>query len=71
VRVCGGWTSCTHMKWNNKFLAIALSGAGRGMMGRDCGSDLTNVQDKPAWNCHSEFPLYHEYIQIKIFFKYF
>jgi hypothetical protein len=26
-----------------KPLAIALSGAGRGLRGRDCGDDLTNV----------------------------
>jgi hypothetical protein len=44
--------------WNGrkKPLAIALSGAGRGLRGRDNGSDLTNVQYKPNENCHHESP---------------
>jgi hypothetical protein len=39
-----------------KPLAIALSGAGRGLRGRDGGSELTNIQYKPIWNCHNESP---------------
>jgi hypothetical protein len=48
-----------------KFLAIVLGGAGRELRGRESGSDLTNVQYKPIWNCHNECPLYNEYILIK------
>jgi hypothetical protein len=32
---------------------------------RDSGGDLTNVQYKPVWNCHNEYPLYNKYILIK------
>jgi hypothetical protein len=42
-----------------KPLAIALSGAGRGLwggLGGDGGGDLTNVQCKPIQNCHNESP---------------
>jgi hypothetical protein len=42
-------------------LTIALSGARRGLRGRDSGGDLTNVQYKPIWNCHNESPLYNKY----------
>jgi hypothetical protein len=49
-----------------KPLAIALSGWGQE---GDGGDDLTNVQCKPIWNCHNEFPLYNEYILIKIVLK--
>jgi hypothetical protein len=44
--------------WNRtkKPLAIPLSGAWRGSRVRDGGGDLANVQYKPVWNCHSEFP---------------
>jgi hypothetical protein len=57
--------------WNRtkKPLAIALSGAGRGLRGRDDGSDLTNVQYKPSQNCHYESPPYNEYILIKHFYN--
>jgi hypothetical protein len=48
--------------WNS----FALSGAGRGLMDRDNGGDVTNIQYKPNWNCHYESPLYDEYILIKI-----
>jgi hypothetical protein len=48
-----------------KPLAIALSGVGRRLRGRDSGGDRTNVQYKPIWNCHNESPLYNEYILIK------
>jgi hypothetical protein len=44
-----------------KLLAIVLSGARRGTR----GSNLTNVQCKPIWNCHYESPLYNEYILIE------
>jgi hypothetical protein len=44
-----------------KALAIALSGVGEGG-----GSDLTNVQYKPIWNCHNESTLYNEYVLIKM-----
>jgi hypothetical protein len=37
---------------------------GRELKGRDGGGDLTNVQYKPVWNGHNEFPLYNEYILI-------
>jgi hypothetical protein len=40
----------------NKPLAIALSGAGRGLIGRDDGGDVTNIQYKPNQNCHYESP---------------
>jgi hypothetical protein len=44
--------------WNRtqKPLAIALSGVGMGLTGRDDGGDLTNVQYKPNLNCHYESP---------------
>jgi hypothetical protein len=39
-----------------KILAVALSGAGRESKGRDGTGNLTNVQYKPVWNCHNEYP---------------
>jgi hypothetical protein len=39
-----------------KTLAIAFSGMGRALMGREDGDDLTNVQYKPNWNCHYKYP---------------
>jgi hypothetical protein len=54
---------------SKKPLAVALSGAGRWLRGRDGGGDLTNVQYKPIQNCHYESPLYNEYIIIKNFLK--
>jgi hypothetical protein len=53
--------------WNRtkKCLAISLSGAGRGLSGRDGEGDLTNVQYKSTWNYHNESPLYNKYILIK------
>jgi hypothetical protein len=38
---------------------------GRRLRGREGGSDLTNVQYKPIWNCHNESPLHNEHILIK------
>jgi hypothetical protein len=32
----------------------------------DGGGNLTNVQSKATGNCHSESPLYNEYVLIKI-----
>jgi hypothetical protein len=49
-----------------KPLAISLSEVGKGLKGRNGGGDLIDVQYKPIWNCHSESPLYNEYILIKI-----
>jgi hypothetical protein len=45
--------------WNRtkKPLAIALSGVGREMKGRDDGGNVSNVQHKSHRNCHYEFPL--------------
>jgi hypothetical protein len=40
-------------------------GAGRGLRGRDGGSDVTNVRYKLIWNCYYESPLYNECILIK------
>jgi hypothetical protein len=34
----------------------------RGLRESHGGSDLTKVQYKPIWSCHSESPLYNEYI---------
>jgi hypothetical protein len=63
VRVYGGWTSFIYFyEIEQRNLAIALSGAGKELRGRDSKGDLTNVQYKPIWNCHSEFSLYYEYI---------
>jgi hypothetical protein len=39
-----------------KPLAIALSGARRGLWGRDDGGDLTNIWYEANWNCHYESP---------------
>jgi hypothetical protein len=36
-----------------KPLAIAPSGEGRGWRGRAGGEDLTSVQSKSIWNCHT------------------
>jgi hypothetical protein len=33
-------------------LAIALSGVGRGLRGRDNGKNVTNIQYKFIQNCH-------------------
>jgi hypothetical protein len=54
--------------WNRtmKPLAIVLSGVGRGWKGRDGGIDLTNVKYKLIRNYHNKFPLYNEYLVIKI-----
>jgi hypothetical protein len=54
--------------WNRikKPLAIALSGEGRGLGGRDDGSNVNNVQYKSKQNGHYESPFCNEYILIKI-----
>jgi hypothetical protein len=45
-------------------LAIALSGLGRSLRGRDNGGNVNNVQYKTDRNCHCDSP-YNEYILIK------
>jgi hypothetical protein len=42
--------------WNGtkKLLAIALSGAGRGLRGKDDGGNESNEQYKPNWDSHYE-----------------
>jgi hypothetical protein len=40
-----------------KPLAIALSGVGRGLTGRDNGGNVNNIQYKSNWNCHYESPI--------------
>jgi hypothetical protein len=42
--------------------AIASTGAGGGMRGRDDGGNVNNVQYKANQNSHYEFPLYNENI---------
>jgi hypothetical protein len=56
-----------YLLWNRtkKSLVIALYGAGRRLRGREDGGDVNNIQWKPNWNCHYEFP-HNEYILIKI-----
>jgi hypothetical protein len=39
-----------------KPLAIALSGLGRGLMGRDDGDNVNNTQYKTNWNFYYESP---------------
>jgi hypothetical protein len=39
-----------------KPLGIALSWEGWGLRGKDDGSNLTDVQYRPNWNCHYDFP---------------
>jgi hypothetical protein len=53
--------------WNRakKPLAISLSGVGKGLRGNDNGGNVNNVQCKT--NQNYEFPLYNEYILIKIY----
>jgi hypothetical protein len=53
--------------WNRtkKFLVIALNGMERESTGRNSGGHVINVQYKPIWNCHNEFPLYNEYVLLK------
>jgi hypothetical protein len=48
-----------------KTFAIALSGAGRWLRRKDGGDNVTNVQYKPTWNCHYEYPLHNESNLIK------
>jgi hypothetical protein len=43
-------------KGTKKPLAIALSGVGRGLRGRDDGGNVTNVQYKCNHNCHYKYP---------------
>jgi endonuclease I len=50
---------------SNKPLAKVLSGARKKWRGRDSVGDLTNVQYKLIWNCHSESPSNNEHILIK------
>jgi hypothetical protein len=47
-----------------KPLAIALSGAGRGLKGRWWGY-LTDLHYKTDWNCHNESFLHNEHVLIK------
>jgi hypothetical protein len=47
----------------------ALSGVGRGLRGRDDGSNVNNIQYKSNQNCHYESLLYNEYFLIKIYLK--
>jgi hypothetical protein len=53
-------------QWN--FLQLLEVGQGGGLGGDD-GRNLTNVQYKPIWYYHNEFPLYNKYILIKFFLK--
>jgi hypothetical protein len=59
--------------WNRtkKHFAIALGSLERGLRGKDNGRNVNNVQYKSDWNMHFEYPLYNEYILIKIYFKIF
>jgi hypothetical protein len=53
-----------------KPLAIALSGVGMGLMERDDGGKINNVQYKSKQNCHyGSPPPYNEYILIKNYSK--
>jgi hypothetical protein len=56
------------LTWNStkKPLPITLSGVRKGSRGGDGGGDLTNVQYKSVWNCHTSCPLYNEYILKKL-----
>jgi hypothetical protein len=47
-----------------KPLAMASSGVGTGLRGKDNVGNVTNVQYKSNWNCHMNAPLYDEYILI-------
>jgi hypothetical protein len=49
-------------KRTKKPLAIAVSGVGKALRGRDDGGNINNVQYKSNQNCHDESPLYNEYI---------
>jgi hypothetical protein len=53
------WLNWLHIHIQNKTmkpLAIALSGAGRGLQGGDGKGDLTNVHCKAIRNCQNECP---------------
>jgi hypothetical protein len=56
--------------WNRtkKPLAIALSGVGRRLRGRDSGGNVNNVQYTSNRNCHYE-PLHNEYILMQNLLK--
>jgi hypothetical protein len=49
-----------------KPLAIALRGTGRELLSEDGRGDLTIVQYKAIQNWHNKFPLYNEYMLIKM-----
>jgi hypothetical protein len=80
--VCGGEGEWKRLRWRymvyrfhivvwngtKKPLAIALSGVGRGLRGRDDGDDLVNVWYKANQNS-LWIPLYKKYILIKIYYK--
>jgi hypothetical protein len=55
--------------WNRtkKLLAIALSGARRGLRVRDNEDNVTNVQYKSNQNCHYKLPIWQMYPN-KIFY---
>jgi hypothetical protein len=67
VRAYGWWTSYICMKQNLKTFCNHFKWGGVGLMGRDDEGNVYNVQYKTNWNCYYEFPLYNEYILIKIF----
>jgi hypothetical protein len=54
VTVYGWWTAIPIWNKIKKPLAIALSGARRGLRRKDNGGDLINAQYKPKQNWHHE-----------------
>jgi hypothetical protein len=50
----------------NLLQLLYLSGEGKGLMGRDGGGDLMNIQCKPIQNCCNESPVYNEYVLIEM-----
>jgi hypothetical protein len=44
------------MKQNKETSYNCFKWVGRGLRGREDGSDLSNVQCKPNWNCHYDSP---------------
>jgi hypothetical protein len=67
VREYGWWSSYTYKKQNNETFCNCFKWGREGPRGRHKGGNVNNVQNKSTQNCCYEYPLYNEYILIKIY----